>query len=103
VTAACSPPQAKAKKGTKTVTIAGTLADALSGPDLSSGAYTVQDSAGGSLTGTLAFTATGAYAFKLSLSTQTPAGTTRTFRITVSGKDKQGNTGSAVTTFTVSG
>jgi len=103
VTATCNPPQAKAKKGTKTVTIAGALADTLSGPDLSSGVFTVQDTAGGLMTGTVAFAATGTYALKLSFSTDTPKGTTRTYTITVQAKDKQGNPGSAVTTFTVSG
>ncbi len=79
-----------------TVTVSGTVADALSGVVLSSGTYRVTN---GTVigTGTFGISANGGYSFKVSLSTNTPFN----YNITVSAKDKAGNTGSAVTTFAV--
>ncbi len=96
ITANSNPPSAKAKRGSVTVTVSGTVADALSGVVLSSGTYRVTN---GTVigTGTFGISANGGYSFKVSLSTNTPFN----YNITVSAKDKAGNTGSAVTTFAV--
>jgi uncharacterized repeat protein (TIGR03803 family) len=105
VAAACNPSSVPAgnRRSTTTVTVSGSVTDPLSGPDLNSGTYTVQDSAGGTTSGTVPMNADGSYSFALTLSSYTAKKTVRTYTITVSAKDMQGNGSSAVTTFTVRG
>ncbi len=84
------------------VTVKGTVSDGLSGVKLASGTFTVTDSAGTTVPGgAFTVTSTGTYSFATSLLAKTPIGTTRMYTITASAKDKAGNKGSAVTTFTV--
>ncbi len=105
VSASCNPSSVSAggRRSTTTVSVSGAVFDALSGPDLTSGTYAVQDSAGGTTSGSVAMNADGSYAFALTLSSYTARRTTRTYTITVSARDRQGNASSAVTTFTVNG
>ncbi|MCL5096725.1 MAG: multicopper oxidase domain-containing protein [Candidatus Omnitrophica bacterium] len=86
------------------VTIYGSVTDALSGVDTSPGAgsFTIVDSAGSTIpSGTFTVSSNGTYSVRISLSIGNTSPSPRVYTITAKAKDKAGNTGSAVATFTV--
>ena len=97
LTAASNPPQANRSNRTVNVTVAGTVTDALSGVNASSGTYTVVNGANAVVASGTFSVANGAYSFHVSLS----VATRQTYTITVKAKDQADNQGTAVTTFVV--
>jgi FtsP/CotA-like multicopper oxidase with cupredoxin domain len=104
VTAATNPSSVARGTGTRNVMVSGRVTDTLSGVDTRTGmgSYSIVDSRGTVVpSGTFAVGATGTYSFTRALSITNTGTTPRTYTITVRGKDRAGNTGSAVATFVV--
>jgi hypothetical protein len=109
VTAATNPSLAERNNGnngtrTRNVTISGAVTDLLSGadPSVNAGTFSITDSKSATvLTGTFTVLANGTYSFSRPLSIANSGFSVRVFTITVSAKDKAGNTGTATTTFRV--